>query len=54
MERLSLLAFIYFIFIPFSDSFIEEKSLDEVVATLQLTVQGLQGRVRAMENQCGK
>ena len=54
MERFCLLTFICFVIISSSESFIEEETLDGMVATLKLSVQGLQGRVAALENQCGK
>lgn len=60
MERLYFLAIITCLFIclnilPGVKCFIQEENLSEVVATVQLAVKDLQGRVRALENNsCGK
>ena len=55
MERHFLFVFTVFLFfISFSESFIEQQTLSEAVATLQQTVNGLQGRVTVLENTCGK
>ena len=55
MERICFLAVIFVTLFSASQCLLEADTLSSMVATLQLTVQDLQGQVRALQNNsCGK
>ena len=55
MTKLYLVAVICFNFLYVSHALIEEENIGGMVRSLQLSVQDLQGQVRALQNKsCGK